>query len=460
MVACKQVVALCLLGALAATQAAPTGFIRISNQRFVDANCEEFLPNGFMTWQFMEAAANASNTLLVDIGVDPVDSTFQNAANNNFTIVRAFGHGVLPTFALQPSPGNYSESAFRALDTIIAKAAQYGIRLILTFADNWSLADSKHNYLTWSGQTTNNSFFTETGPGSAYALYTNHIGVMANRTNTLTGVKYSQDPTIFAWDIMNEPRCDCTPAQLDPPPTNPECLPGCADLVTTWINNVAAYYKTVFPNTLLTVGEEGFWGAYSSQQSQNPGNGWAPITGNNFTDQHASRNVDFTAIHMWPSQWSNAGQAALGPDFVVQWIDQHATASAALGKPLIVEEFGVAVNSSSDSVDMASRLAIYQTAYMALNSSITSSAAGAASILRGVSFFQYSYTNPNPYNNPLQLATTDTAFETIAVPTAKYAANLVANKALAGCQKVAAPPAPSTRSTGTTAAAGRRLLSA
>ena len=68
---------------------------------------------------------------------------------------------------------------------------------------------------------------------------------------------------------------------------------------------MAAYYKTVFPNTLLTVGEEGFWGEYSSQQGDNPGNGWAPITGNNFTDQHASRNVDFTAIHMWPSQWSN-----------------------------------------------------------------------------------------------------------------------------------------------------------
>ena len=48
MVACKQVLALCLLGALA-TQAAPTGFIRISNERFVDANCNEFLPNGFMT---------------------------------------------------------------------------------------------------------------------------------------------------------------------------------------------------------------------------------------------------------------------------------------------------------------------------------------------------------------------------------------------------------------------------
>ena len=77
------------------------------------------------------------------------------------------------------------------------------------------------------------------------------------------------------------------------------------------------------------------------------------------------------------------GEGALGPDFVVQWINQHAIASAALGKPLIVEEFGVAVNSSSDSTDTSSRMAIYQTAYMALNSSITSSAAGANSILRG-----------------------------------------------------------------------------
>ena len=77
------------------------------------------------------------------------------------------------------------------------------------------------------------------------------------------------------------------------------------------------------------------------------------------------------------------GEGALGPDFVVQWINQHAIASAALGKPLIVEEFGVAVNSSSDSGDMSSRTAIYQTAYMALNSSITSSTAGADSILRG-----------------------------------------------------------------------------
>ena len=63
----------------------------------------------------MEAAANASNTLLVDVSVNPVDSTFQTAASNNFTIVRAFGHGVLPAFALQPSPGDAGRARGRPL---------------------------------------------------------------------------------------------------------------------------------------------------------------------------------------------------------------------------------------------------------------------------------------------------------------------------------------------------------
>ena len=52
-------------------------------------------------------------------------------------------------------------------------------------------------YLAWSGQTTNNSFFTETGPGSAFNLYTNHIGVMANRT-----VSVPHHPFVFEDEQM------------------------------------------------------------------------------------------------------------------------------------------------------------------------------------------------------------------------------------------------------------------
>ena len=41
--------------------------------------------------------------------------------------------------------GNYSEAAFVALDKLIARAGQAGIKLLLTFGDNWMFADSKMN---------------------------------------------------------------------------------------------------------------------------------------------------------------------------------------------------------------------------------------------------------------------------------------------------------------------------
>ena len=37
-----------------------------------------------------------------------------------------------------------------------------------------------------------------------------------------------QDPTIFAWDMLNEPRCDCFPITIPPPEDDVSCRPDCA----------------------------------------------------------------------------------------------------------------------------------------------------------------------------------------------------------------------------------------
>ena len=37
-------------------------------------------------------------------------------------------------------------------------------------------------------------------------MYKQHLNVFTNRRNTVNGRLYREDPTIFYWDLINEPR--------------------------------------------------------------------------------------------------------------------------------------------------------------------------------------------------------------------------------------------------------------
>ena len=41
--------------------------------------------------------------------------------------------------------GLYNETAFRGLDFVLDQAAQYGVKVMFTLANNWKTFDSKYN---------------------------------------------------------------------------------------------------------------------------------------------------------------------------------------------------------------------------------------------------------------------------------------------------------------------------
>ena len=153
----------------------------------------------------------------------------------------------------------------------------------------------------------------------AYAM---HVKKILTRRNSLNGRLYSEDPTIFSWELLNEPRCS-----------------GCPKVVlNTWIESMSDFVKTIDPNHMLTVGEEGFFS--NEDEDLSPGNpsgawSWAGDQGQSFYDNHLPSTIDYAGIHMWMQNWEEAT-----PEFAARWLQYHIDQSEKLGKPLLMSEFG------------------------------------------------------------------------------------------------------------------------
>lgn len=138
----------------------------------------------------------------------------------------------------------YYEPAFVALDNAIALARKYGVRLIIPLINNH-----------WGGDS--NTFYPYGDYGAFAALrglppssfYTNanlqadfkhFITFLLNRVNTVTRVRYADDPTIFAYELGNE-----LGGWTDPGPP------------ASWTLGMAALLKSIAPKTLVMDGMMG-----------------------------------------------------------------------------------------------------------------------------------------------------------------------------------------------------------
>lgn len=72
------------------------------------------------------------------------------------------------------------------------------------------------------------SFFTDP---TARDMFKSHMEAVVNRKNTINGKVYKDDPAVFGWDLMNEPRCDCFPESIPVPWAYESCRPDCAKKV-------------------------------------------------------------------------------------------------------------------------------------------------------------------------------------------------------------------------------------
>lgn len=97
---------------------------------------------------------------------------------------------------------------------MVSEAGKHGIHVIISLVNNFGDYGGRKQYVEWGrekGQKLGNEDEFYSNP-LVKQFYKNHIKAVLTRTNTISKVVYKDDPTIFAWELMNEPRCESDPS--------------------------------------------------------------------------------------------------------------------------------------------------------------------------------------------------------------------------------------------------------
>ncbi|HET6213870.1 MAG TPA: cellulase family glycosylhydrolase, partial [Micromonosporaceae bacterium] len=216
------------------------------------------------------------------------------------------------------------------LDRMVASAAAHNVKLLLPFTGNWRDFGGMDQYVTWYGLQFHDQFYTD---ARIRQDYKNWIAHLLNRTNTVTGVVYRNDPTIVAWELANEPRC--INASL---PTSGSCT---ADTLVSWAGEMSAYVKSLDANHMVSVGDEGFHPGVGGTGGSWPYNVTDGVDHARLT---ALSTVDFGTYHLYPQGWGQSPADTWG----TAWVNDHNSVGTSLNKPEILEEFGTTDQGARD----------------------------------------------------------------------------------------------------------------
>ncbi len=240
------------------------------------------------------------------------------------------------TPAFRSESASYNQTLLQGLDYLLAEMGKRDMRAVLYLTNFWEWSGGMMTYLYWTNggryinmndpahpwpefPDFNAAFYSST---NAVGLYHDYVRAVVTRTNSITGTRYAEDPTIMAWQLANEPR------------------PGGSERIGTpnlpsfyaWIRNTASLIKSLDPNHLVSTGSEGLKGCLETEAC--------------VMAAHEMPQIDYLTAHIWPQNWSWVSPSDLpgtyerGAALVREYIGQHIDHATRLGKPLVFEEFG------------------------------------------------------------------------------------------------------------------------
>ncbi|OOG77582.1 beta-mannanase [Flavobacterium sp. A45] len=234
--------------------------------------------------------------------------------------------------ALQYEQGKYDDDLLDGLDFLIAEMGKRNMYAVLFLTNNWEWSGGMSQYLEWNGKGAIPVPAIAPNTWPQFMAYTeqfhscepcieglnNHVKYIVGRTNTYTKRKYTEDNTIMAWQVGNEPRLFTVENEAK---------------FTVWLNNIVNLIDSLDKYHLISTGSEGL----------NSSNDDIGI----FERTHLNPNIDYLTMHIWPKNWNwfKADNAEKTLSTTLEntgiYIDKHIKVAQDLKRPIIIEEFGL-----------------------------------------------------------------------------------------------------------------------
>lgn len=324
-----------LIFSISSALAQQPSFIKVANNKF-ELNSKPLQFIGTNMWYANILAMPTNKGGNRKRLIKELDFLKQNGITNIRVLIGAQSNGkkinaVTPVHpALQTNVGIYNLDLLDGMDFLLNEMNKRNLNAVFFFGNNWEWSGGFLQYLNWHNRlddtTMAKKFTWDENQDIVSKFYTctdcqkdfwSFISMILKHTNKITGKKYIDEPSILAWEIANEPR-----------PMRPTAIPA----YKIFLSKTAALIKQSDKNHLLTLGTEGYMGTETMEV---------------FKQIHQDKNIDYATIHIWPKNWGWYKDSTFKNDFETvltktsKYINDHNAVMTTIGKPLVVEEFGM-----------------------------------------------------------------------------------------------------------------------